>query len=165
MNMSWDAIGAIAEVFGAIAVVGTIIFLAIQIRQSDKTQRDTNALARASAVDQVYEQLQGFRLLVASDAEVARIWQEGRQGQTLSSVDAVRFGHLASSYLQVFPNWSQRSIAIGNMEYSERAAQALANNLKNYPGLHKHWYDSLQNLAPNGFRSAMEKHYEELNRD
>ena len=86
--MSWDAIGALAEVFGAIAVVGTIIFLAIQVRQSDTTQQDSNTIARARAVDQVYEQLQGFRLLVASDAEVA--WLEGRQGQELSSVESVR---------------------------------------------------------------------------
>ena len=31
--MNWDAIGAIGEVIGAVAVVGSIVYLAVQIRQ------------------------------------------------------------------------------------------------------------------------------------
>ena len=34
--MNWDAIGAIAEVFGAIAVLVTLIYFSVQIRQSNK---------------------------------------------------------------------------------------------------------------------------------
>ena len=31
--MNWDAIGAIGEIIGAIAVVSTLFYLAVQIRQ------------------------------------------------------------------------------------------------------------------------------------
>jgi len=41
--MNWDAIGAIGEIVGAIAVVVSIIYLSIQIRSNTKTER-----ARAS---------------------------------------------------------------------------------------------------------------------
>jgi len=34
--MNWDAIGAIAEVFGAITVLVTLIYFSVQIRQSNK---------------------------------------------------------------------------------------------------------------------------------
>ena len=34
--MNWDGIGAIAEVFGAIAVLVTLIYFSVQIRQSNK---------------------------------------------------------------------------------------------------------------------------------
>jgi len=37
--MNWDAIGAVGEIVGAIAVLATLIYLAIQIRQSSDTQR------------------------------------------------------------------------------------------------------------------------------
>ena len=37
--MNWDAIGAIGEIVGALAVLATLIYLAIQIRQSSDTQR------------------------------------------------------------------------------------------------------------------------------
>jgi hypothetical protein len=38
-GMNWDAIGAVGEIVGAIAVLATLIYLAIQIRQSSATQR------------------------------------------------------------------------------------------------------------------------------
>lgn len=41
--MSWDAIGAIAELLDAIAVIVTIGYLATQLRQSSKISR-TDAL-------------------------------------------------------------------------------------------------------------------------
>ena len=34
--MNWDALGAIAELVGAIAVLLTLIYLAVQIRQNNK---------------------------------------------------------------------------------------------------------------------------------
>lgn len=37
--MNWDAISTIAEVVGAAAGVGTLIYLAIQIRQGNDTDR------------------------------------------------------------------------------------------------------------------------------
>jgi hypothetical protein len=43
--MNWDAIGAIGEVIGAIAVVATLIYLAIQIRQNNKLLRSESRQA------------------------------------------------------------------------------------------------------------------------
>ena len=37
--MNWDAIGAVGEWAGAIAVVATLFYLALQMRQSQKTER------------------------------------------------------------------------------------------------------------------------------
>ena len=34
--MNWDALGAIAETFGALAVVATLLYLSLQIRQNSK---------------------------------------------------------------------------------------------------------------------------------
>ena len=36
INMNWDAIGAIGEILGAIAVVATLGYLAVQVRQSKR---------------------------------------------------------------------------------------------------------------------------------
>ena len=35
-TMNWDALGAIAETFGALAVVATLLYLSLQIRQNSK---------------------------------------------------------------------------------------------------------------------------------
>jgi hypothetical protein len=39
--MSWDAIGAIAELLGALGVFGSLLYLAVQIRQNTKALRGT----------------------------------------------------------------------------------------------------------------------------
>jgi hypothetical protein len=43
--MNWDAVGAIGEVIGAIAVIATLLYLAIQIRQNTKAIRSTTLTA------------------------------------------------------------------------------------------------------------------------
>ena len=37
--MNWDAAGAIGEIIGALAVVASLLYLSIQIRRADQTQR------------------------------------------------------------------------------------------------------------------------------
>ena len=39
--MNWDAIGAIAEMIGGIAVLITLVYLAIQVRHASRIQRQT----------------------------------------------------------------------------------------------------------------------------
>ncbi len=62
--MNWDAIGAIGEILGAIAVLGTLIYLAAQIRQNT-----------ASVTTATYESMMAgitdINLVVASNPEVA----------------------------------------------------------------------------------------------
>lgn len=48
--MNWDAMGAIGETIGAIAVVATLAYLAVQIRMARTVASDTNRLTRATGV-------------------------------------------------------------------------------------------------------------------
>ena len=48
--MNWDAIGAVGEIVGALAVVLTLAYLALQVRTARKATIDQNTLARASGV-------------------------------------------------------------------------------------------------------------------
>jgi len=41
--MNWDALGAIGELISAIAVVITLAYLAVQVRQSNKAAKSSNA--------------------------------------------------------------------------------------------------------------------------
>jgi hypothetical protein len=49
-KMNWDAIGAVGELIGAIAVVITLVYLAIQIRQNTKTVRASTYQSVAEAL-------------------------------------------------------------------------------------------------------------------
>jgi hypothetical protein len=48
--MNWDAIGAIGETIGALAVIVTLAYLAIQVRVSRSVAADANRLTRATGV-------------------------------------------------------------------------------------------------------------------
>ena len=48
--MNWDAVGAIGETIGALAVVITLAYLAIQIRVSRSVAADANRLTRTNGV-------------------------------------------------------------------------------------------------------------------
>ena len=67
--MDWDAIGAIGEVLGALAVVGSLVYLAIQIRSSTK-------LAKAQMFQHRLVQLVPYRLLLVcgQNFPIRRLW-------------------------------------------------------------------------------------------
>ena len=52
--MNWEAIGAIGEITGAIAVVITLVYLASQIRHAKNTAADSNRLERSRGVREMF---------------------------------------------------------------------------------------------------------------
>ncbi len=141
--MSWtetaQILGGYGEFVGAIAVVITLIFLSVQVRLNKIATTEGNALARTAAIDQIYEQFKCHRLLIASDADVARLWLEGRQGEELERIDNLRFEQLAIDYIIIFSNWAQRGMAIGNEQLVEMAVLTLSNSIVGSPGLDRVW--------------------------
>ena len=83
--MNWEAIGAIGEILGAVAVVATLGYLAVQIRGSTKATRAGTSLSINDALSKILSALR-------SDGEFAEIWYRGLQNLgSLNEVEAVRF--------------------------------------------------------------------------
>lgn len=59
--MDWDALGAIGEILGAVAVFLTLLYLAAQIRQ-------TNKMARFETTREIMGQFNACNQLYATDA-------------------------------------------------------------------------------------------------
>ena len=55
--MNWDAIGAVGELLGALAVIVTLGYLAAQIRQNTRTVRSATAQAIQSAMNEAHAHL------------------------------------------------------------------------------------------------------------
>ena len=70
--MNWDAVGATGEWAGAIAVVVSLVYLAIQIRQNSRHLAETAKRATQSAI---YEQ----NLVTFQDGDAQRILRKGMQ--------------------------------------------------------------------------------------
>ena len=103
--MNWDAIGAIGEVLGALAVVMTLGYLSVQIRQNTSREK----LAQEFASNEYFNQL---RMLVASDEELADIEQRGINNlSALSALERRRFDELVTSWLWALQKFYQQDKA------------------------------------------------------
>ncbi len=68
--MNWEAIGAVGEVLGAIGVILTLGYLAVQIRQNTRTVRGSTQIEIVTAQS-------SFSRLVTQDQDIARIIRVG----------------------------------------------------------------------------------------
>lgn len=82
--MSWDAIGALGEVIGALAVVVSLIYVGAQLRQS-------NALSKASAIHTNNAFYADVFSVIATDGELASIYQKATEGQELDPGEFARY--------------------------------------------------------------------------
>ena len=93
--MNWDAIGAIAELLGAIAVLATLLYLAIQIRQSSSSIHNQTSWAITQALDSLNTQ-------ITEHGEVTDIWIRGREDpDSLSQEEFERFRSFTLSWLNL----------------------------------------------------------------
>ena len=79
--MNWDALGAIAELIGALGVVLSLLYLGRQIRYSaDQNEQSTRAL-RASTYQAVGDALQARNALVLTNPALAETTYRGFGGR------------------------------------------------------------------------------------
>ena len=83
--MNWDAAGAIGEIVGAVAVVVTLIYLAIQIRQNTES-------TRTAAETAISQNLAGWLAQGVTDPELGRLYDVAvTDPESLSEEEARRF--------------------------------------------------------------------------
>ena len=86
-TMNWDAVIAVSEIIGVVAVIASLIYVGAQIRQNTD-------LARATIVHETSVSFSRIHELLADNAELSDIYVRGVAGEELSVVDARRFTSL-----------------------------------------------------------------------
>jgi hypothetical protein len=95
--MNWDAVGAIAELLGAIGVIASLVYLATQIRQSREQLRQNTATVRAASAAAHTQALANFNTLMAENPDVNRVFWAGlADSEGLAEPDRRRFESLVS---------------------------------------------------------------------
>ena len=84
MDLNWDAIGAIGEILGALAVFLTLVYLAVQIRQNTSS-------VRASTFHECASRAADLTRAIAEHKELARILRTGLGGLEQLEDDDDRF--------------------------------------------------------------------------
>ncbi|MEY2520874.1 MAG: hypothetical protein QOF24_2633 [Verrucomicrobiota bacterium] len=92
--MNWDAISAVSQLIGSIAVVVSVLYLAVQLRSSTR-------VARVAAQDAAAAALRDVTKPFMENAELNRVWRIGLEDfKTLSADDQARFFHAAHQFLK-----------------------------------------------------------------
>ena len=89
--MNWDAVGAVAEMVGAVAVVVSLIYVGAQIRQS-------NRLSRADTFYNSNVQYAALMSQISGDGDLAKIYRRAKLGEELEPDDLERFKAFLWSY-------------------------------------------------------------------
>jgi len=103
--MNWDAIGAIAELLGAIGVIASLVYLATQIRQSREQMGANTRAVRASTQHDIFENLNDISMRPLDDPanyEAVRVGM-GNPEQ-LREADRLRFQFWAGGLLLGYEN-------------------------------------------------------------
>lgn len=90
--MNWEAAATIAEIVGAAGVIASLIYLAVQIRQSTK-------VSRAEMTKDLYLASRAAIMDIASNDELARISTEIRQ---FESQDLMRRNMFYQSFFRLY---------------------------------------------------------------
>src|SRR3979490_3134318 len=92
--MNWEAITTLSPPVASIAVVVSVLYLAVQLRSSTR-------VARVAAQDAGAAALRDVRQPVVENAESGRVWRTGLENlDALSPEDQARFFHAAYQFMK-----------------------------------------------------------------
>ena len=131
--MNWDAVSAIGEIVGAVAVIVTLIYLAIQIRESARASRSAAVTDATTAMQAFYQEL-------GSNPHTCQLFLNGLTNPgSLSREDEFQYLMMMHSCFLGF----QRSFFLaqeGTLDVGLRDSIGTAVNAVNHlPGMDLYW--------------------------
>lgn len=106
--MNWEAIGAIGQAVGAVAVIATLFYLAVQIHQNNRNVEESIRTLRLNAMGFTVESFSRYRALL-SQSNLAALYLKGSSDYgALSAVERVQFGAIMDEYLFSYSSLQHR---------------------------------------------------------
>ena len=141
--MNWDAIGAIGEIVGAIAVVVSLVYVAYQVRQN------TAALKVSTLQDLIANQTSAQNV-VASSPQVAELWQRADDAyDELTPAEHKQFMMFIISMLNVLVSArSNYEAGLQSEEVWKGWIRGYALVIKSSPGWQREWANLREVYVP-----------------
>ena len=127
--MNWDALGAIGEIVGALAVFMTLLILLVQMRQSTKAMEESNRLERVAAIDRHAETVAMWRGKLIADKELAEIWLKVSRDETLTESELIRANFLWIEFMNTQRSNFVRSMTVGEEGLTRQSVLSLASHV------------------------------------
>jgi hypothetical protein len=111
VEINWDAIGALGEILGALAVLSTLVYLATQVRRA-------NELSRFNSSKDILNQFNDINRMVTSDSELRRVLMKQDE---ISADEREQIYNFAMMFCAV---WMSAQIAYDNDQIEEEFYEA-----------------------------------------
>ncbi len=153
-------LGNLGEFVGAIGVVATLIYVAIQVRHSAELLKINNAaieentrLARAAALERHSDAVSRWRGKLIESEAVARLWQSAIDGEQLDGVERVRWENLMIDWINTYRSNFYRAKAVGDEGLARQAVMGVAPWINQSPVIREFWLESrpMNELAAKDF--------------
>lgn len=154
--MNWDAVGAIAEMLGALGVILSLAYLAVQIRQNTDQIGEHSRELRIAALDSIAASFSRFRDPLIRDPEIAALWARGIEDfEALDPVERIRLGRLLQELFFAHQNtWSRyREGATTEAAWIDHRG-SIAANLR-HPGI-RTWWSETRAIFADEFEEVVE---------
>jgi hypothetical protein len=133
--VTWEAASAIAQVLGSVAIVITLIYLAAQIRQ-------TNRATLIAGYYQITEQWHRWSELVVTTPELPAVILRGNASlKDLTAEQALRYGSYAQMFFDIIENYLRLIRQLG-LESEEKVLQSIVSRRIAAPGMMEWWLEN-----------------------
>ena len=148
--MNWEAIGAIGEIIGAIAVVGSLVYLASQIHAS-------NLAAKHATMQELMHESTNFMGRINTNRESANIWANGLESiDKLDKEDLIRF---ITFCMEVTIVWERAFYLFKSTNVEPHLIHNIEQNrnfIASSPG-YKHWFQKRKYMFSEEFVALIEQ--------
>ncbi len=148
--MTLEDLGNLGELLGALAVVISLVYLAIQIRQNTRA-------VRSSAEHTVFQSAIDLDRMLVSDRELTRIWNLGRSNpDELNQEEERQFRRLMSMFYRNFENLylQHENGLVDDRVFA--TWKTIIIQVSQQPGA-IHWWQSYSEVLIEEFRDFVEK--------
>ncbi len=146
--MNWDAVGAVAELVGAVGVVASLAYLAVQIRQNTHHIDFNTRAIRATTFQNFSNTFSDFEDLLLENDRLGTVWIKGLgQAADLEAVDRIVFNNIAHKFFRMYEVlFLQYEAGLVDASLFENAHR-FPDQLLTRPGLRAYWSHSHRRYA------------------
>ena len=131
--MNWDAVGAIGEVVGGVAVLATLVYLALQTRQ-------VRIAAEANGTLQAIEWYGRWRAIHLENSDIAAVLAKANSGQSLNDQESIQFNVLFEELIWVVAVSYANSSRGGSIHDPSSEVDYLVDRLQSNRGAVDEWH-------------------------
>ena len=131
--MNWDAIGAVAEVIGGVAVLATLVYLALQTRQVRVATESNGTL-------QAIEWHGRWRALLVENTGVVAVLAKANSGESLNESESIQFNALFEELIWVVTVSYENASRAGSIHTPSTEIDYLVDKLQAYRGASDEWH-------------------------